>query len=87
MGRDLNAVYKDTYTALKPKYVHWVIFDDCLTVRYDRMTSAHLDSRPRRSNVESARRLKQNDISMSATEFHKTLFASVTNGSRNWQRP
>ncbi|AGU53256.1 metallo-beta-lactamase superfamily protein [Variovorax paradoxus B4] len=29
-GRDLNAVYKDTYAALKPKYGHWVIFDHCM---------------------------------------------------------
>ena len=29
-GKDLNAVYKDTYAALKPKYGHWVIFDHCM---------------------------------------------------------
>ena len=29
-GRDLNAVYKDTYARLKPKYGHWVIFDHCM---------------------------------------------------------
>jgi len=29
-GNSLNAVYKDTYAALKPKYGHWVIFDHCL---------------------------------------------------------
>jgi glyoxylase-like metal-dependent hydrolase (beta-lactamase superfamily II) len=29
-GKDLNAVYRDTYAALKPKYGHWVIFDHCL---------------------------------------------------------
>ena len=29
-GRDLNAVYKDTYAKLKPKYGHWVIFDHCM---------------------------------------------------------
>ncbi len=29
-GRDLNAVYKDAYAALKPKYGHWVIFDHCM---------------------------------------------------------
>ncbi len=29
-GRDLNAVYRETYAALKPKYGHWVIFDHCL---------------------------------------------------------
>ncbi|MDK9724856.1 MAG: MBL fold metallo-hydrolase [Sterolibacteriaceae bacterium MAG5] len=29
-GRDLRAVYKETYAALKPKFGHWVIFDHCL---------------------------------------------------------
>ena len=29
-GKDLNAVYKDTYATLKPKYGHWVIFDHCM---------------------------------------------------------
>lgn len=29
-GKDLNAVYKDTYAALKPKYGQWVIFDHCM---------------------------------------------------------
>ena len=29
-GRDLNAVYKETYARLKPKYGHWVIFDHCM---------------------------------------------------------
>jgi glyoxylase-like metal-dependent hydrolase (beta-lactamase superfamily II) len=29
-GKDLNAVYKETYAALKPKYSHWVIFDHCM---------------------------------------------------------
>ncbi|HEY0856694.1 MAG TPA: MBL fold metallo-hydrolase [Albitalea sp.] len=29
-GKDLNAIYKDTYAALKPKYGQWVIFDHCL---------------------------------------------------------
>jgi glyoxylase-like metal-dependent hydrolase (beta-lactamase superfamily II) len=29
-GRDLNAVYRETYAKLKPKYGHWVIFDHCL---------------------------------------------------------
>jgi hypothetical protein len=29
-GKDLNAVYKDTFAALKPKYGHWVIFDHCM---------------------------------------------------------
>ncbi len=29
-GKDLNAVYQDTFAALKPKYGHWVIFDHCM---------------------------------------------------------
>jgi glyoxylase-like metal-dependent hydrolase (beta-lactamase superfamily II) len=29
-GKDLNAVYKDTYARCKPKYGHWVIFDHCM---------------------------------------------------------
>ncbi|MDM0116102.1 MBL fold metallo-hydrolase [Variovorax sp. J22R133] len=29
-GMDLNAVYKDTFATLKPKYGHWVIFDHCM---------------------------------------------------------
>ncbi|WP_439517969.1 MBL fold metallo-hydrolase [Hydrogenophaga sp.] len=29
-GKDLNAVYKDTLAALKPRYGHWVIFDHCM---------------------------------------------------------
>lgn len=29
-GRDLRAVYRDTYAALKPRFGHWVIFDHCL---------------------------------------------------------
>jgi glyoxylase-like metal-dependent hydrolase (beta-lactamase superfamily II) len=29
-GKDLKAVYRDTYAALKPKYGHWVIFDHCM---------------------------------------------------------
>jgi len=29
-GKDLKAVYKDTYAKLKPKYGHWVIFDHCM---------------------------------------------------------
>ena len=42
-GQDLNAVYKATYAALKPKYGHWVIFDHCMpfdvTRCYDEATS------------------------------------------------
>ena len=29
-GKDLNAVYKDTFARLKPRYGHWVIFDHCM---------------------------------------------------------
>ena len=29
-GKSLNAVYKETFAALKPKYGHWVIFDHCM---------------------------------------------------------
>ena len=41
-GKDLNAVYRDTFAALKPRYGHWVIFDHCMpfdvTRCYDEMT-------------------------------------------------
>jgi glyoxylase-like metal-dependent hydrolase (beta-lactamase superfamily II) len=41
-GKDLNAVYKDTFASLKPKYGHWVIFDHCMpfdvTRCFDEMT-------------------------------------------------
>jgi glyoxylase-like metal-dependent hydrolase (beta-lactamase superfamily II) len=41
-GKDLNAVYKETYATLKPKYGHWVIFDHCMpfdvTRCFDEMT-------------------------------------------------
>ncbi len=29
-GKELGAVYKETYAALQPKYGHWVIFDHCM---------------------------------------------------------
>ena len=29
-GKNLNAVYKDTFAKLQPKYGHWVIFDHCM---------------------------------------------------------
>ena len=29
-GKDLRAVYKETYAALKPRFGQWVIFDHCL---------------------------------------------------------
>ena len=41
-GQDLNAVYKSTYAAMKPRYGHWVIFDHCMpfdvTRCFDEMT-------------------------------------------------
>ncbi len=41
-GKDLRAVYRETYDALKPKYGHWVIFDHCMpfdvTRAYDEAT-------------------------------------------------
>ena len=47
-GRDLNAVYRDTYAALQPRYGHWVIFDHCMpfdvTRAYDEATR-HPDPR------------------------------------------
>ena len=47
-GKDLRAIYGETYAALRPKYGHWVIFDHCLpfdvTRAYDEAT-AHPDPR------------------------------------------
>ncbi|WP_295641194.1 MBL fold metallo-hydrolase [uncultured Methylibium sp.] len=47
-GKDLNAVYKETFAKLKPKYGHWVIFDHCMpfdvTRCYDEVTR-HRDPR------------------------------------------
>lgn len=41
-GKDLKAVYRDTYAALKPRYGSWVIFDHCMpfdvTRAYDEAT-------------------------------------------------
>jgi len=41
-GKDLNAVYKNTFAKLKTKYGHWVIFDHCMpfdvTRAYDEAT-------------------------------------------------
>jgi glyoxylase-like metal-dependent hydrolase (beta-lactamase superfamily II) len=41
-GKNLNAVYKDTFAALKPTYGHWVIFNHCMpfdvTRCYDEVT-------------------------------------------------
>jgi glyoxylase-like metal-dependent hydrolase (beta-lactamase superfamily II) len=42
-GKGLNAVYKDAFAKLKPKYGQWVIFDHCMpfdvTRAYDEATS------------------------------------------------
>ena len=47
-GQDLNAVYRSTLEAVRPKYGHWVIFDHCMpfdvTRAYDEAT-AHRDPR------------------------------------------
>ena len=47
-GRPLNAVYRETYEKLKPKFGHWVIFDHCLpfdvTRAYD-VATAYPDPR------------------------------------------
>ena len=41
-GKDLNAVYKETFANLQPKYGHWVIFNHCMpfdvTRCYDEVT-------------------------------------------------
>jgi glyoxylase-like metal-dependent hydrolase (beta-lactamase superfamily II) len=29
-GKDMQAIYRETYQQLKPKYGHWVIFDHCM---------------------------------------------------------
>lgn len=47
-GRDLNAVYQETYAKLKPKYGHWVIFDHCMPFDVSRAydeASGHADPR------------------------------------------
>ena len=42
-GKDLNAIYKETYALLQPKYGNWVIFDHCMpfdvTRAFDEATS------------------------------------------------
>jgi glyoxylase-like metal-dependent hydrolase (beta-lactamase superfamily II) len=42
-GKDLRAIYADTYAELRPRYGHWVIFDHCLpfdvTRAYDEATA------------------------------------------------
>jgi glyoxylase-like metal-dependent hydrolase (beta-lactamase superfamily II) len=47
-GRDLNAVYRETYEKLKPKYSQWVIFDHCMPFDVSRAydeASGHRDPR------------------------------------------
>jgi len=47
-GRDLNAVYKETYAKLQPKYQQWVIFDHCMPFDVSRAydeASGHADPR------------------------------------------
>ncbi len=47
-GKDLGAVYKETYAKLKPKYGHWVIFDHCMPFDVTRAldeATAHPDPR------------------------------------------
>jgi len=29
-GKEMHAIYRETYQRLKPKYGHWVIFDHCM---------------------------------------------------------
>jgi glyoxylase-like metal-dependent hydrolase (beta-lactamase superfamily II) len=47
-GKDLRAIYHDTYAALQPRFGHWVIFDHCLPFdvsrAYDEATQ-HRDPR------------------------------------------
>ena len=47
-GKDLNAVYRETYERMKAKYGHWVIFDHCMPFdvsrAYDEATQ-HADPR------------------------------------------
>ena len=47
-GKDLRAIYRDTYAALQPRFGHWVIFDHCLPFdvsrAYDEATQ-HRDPR------------------------------------------
>jgi len=47
-GKDLRAVYQETFAALKPRYGHWVIFDHCMPFdvsrAYDEATG-HADPR------------------------------------------
>ncbi len=47
-GKDLRAVYRDTYDELKPKYGHWVIFDHCMPFDVSRaydLAKGHADPR------------------------------------------
>ena len=42
-GKNLRAIYAETYAELRPRYGHWVIFDHCLpfdvTRAYDEATA------------------------------------------------
>ena len=47
-GKDLRAVYKETYDKLKPKYGQWVIFDHCMPFDVSRaydLATGHKDPR------------------------------------------
>jgi glyoxylase-like metal-dependent hydrolase (beta-lactamase superfamily II) len=47
-GRDLNAIYQETYAKLKPKYSQWAIFDHCMPFDISRAydeASGHADPR------------------------------------------
>ena len=47
-GKELRAVYEETFAKLQPKYGHWVIFNHCMpfdvTRAYDEATQ-HTDPR------------------------------------------
>ena len=55
-GKDLNAVYKDTFATLKPKYGHWVIFDHCMPFDVTRATTRRRSIPTRASGPQSATR-------------------------------
>lgn len=64
-GRDLNAIYKETYAALKPTFGDWVIFDHCMPFDVTRVRRGHaipgsadLDGRARQGHVAHPRRLR-----------------------------
>ena len=53
-GKDLNAVYKETFARLKPKYGHWVIFDHCMPFDVTRPTTRRPATSIRASGPPSA---------------------------------